>query len=459
MLGVFVDGFDLDAAAAVTDSSRQKTAAMVQSLAAKSLLVRLDRGETSRFGMLESVKAYAEDRLVDAGEAGEVRARHLEHFHDIATRYGRVPVSEKRLGFSLRHDLSNVTASFETAAAAGDWVRAAELLNGSFGAYEDFGRVIEGLALLDRAVAGVGSRDAELADHLVAQSLSALVTVDDFAQAQRNARRISDCSVPYLRVIGLCFHGWAVSYSQPDRSKRLLGQAQDELDRARDDVPDRNVGIAAIVMLLYRGGHLCVDLEYDDALRDALEARVIENELDYWPSLFGPVSMQAMILLVLGRPEESLEVLEAVDERVLRAMQIANGEFLRALALVECGEVEEGRELVRRLAVRGVRRRYAYEPNDCVVLLASLALAEDDASTAEGLVSSAGTGSGWAVIVADHLAHRLEVSDRRRQRILESIRSRDTARNTGQAGTALRGELERRGWLDASGVSTVDGAD
>ena len=94
-------------------------------------------------------------------------------------------------------------------------------------------------------------------------------------------------------------------------------------------------------------------------------------------------------------------------------------------------------------------RSYAYEPNDCVVLLAALALAEHDDATATALVLCAGTGSGWAVIVADHLAQRLEVTSERRRLILESIRSRETARNTGRATHALRDELHRRHWLGA----------
>jgi hypothetical protein len=93
-----------------------------------------------------------------------------------------------------------------------------------------------------------------------------------------------------------------------------------------------------------------------------------------------------------------------------------------------------------------------YEANDCLVLLAGLALAEGDAATATGLVLLAGTGTGWGVIVADNLAMRLEVTDERHRRILESIRSRDTAHNTTQAATALHNELERRGWLPEASV-------
>lgn len=135
------------------------------------------------------------------------------------------------------------------------------------------------------------------------------------------------------------------------------------------------------------------------------------------------------------------------DDAIIHATQVATGEYLKALALLERGDVEEGRETSRRLAVRGIARRYADEANDCVVLLAALALAEKDDATATALVLRAGTGSGWAVVVADHLAHRLDVTAERRRRVIESIRSRDTAQNTGRAVDALRDELRRRLWL------------
>jgi len=227
----------------------------------------------------------------------------------------------------------------------------------------------------------------------------------------------------------------------------LLAQAQEELDTARIEAPGRNTEVAAIILKSYRAGHLCVGFEYEAALRDVLEALAISERLDYVATAFAPDAVAAMIFVVLGRPDRALEILSSPDDAITQAMQVATGEFLTALALLERGDVETGRDVVRRLAVRGISRRYAYESNDCVVLLAALALAEHDDATATALVLCAGTGSGWAVIVADHLAHRLDVTAERRRRILESIRSRDTAHNTGRAADALRDELRRRRWV------------
>ena len=43
------------------------------------------------------MKAYAEDRLVDAGEAETVRGRHFDHFQHVATVHGRIIESEYHL--------------------------------------------------------------------------------------------------------------------------------------------------------------------------------------------------------------------------------------------------------------------------------------------------------------------------------------------------------------------------
>ena len=69
-----------------------------RALVAKSLVVRVDEGDRARFGLLETVKAYAEDRLLASDELTEVRGRHLDHFHGLATVHGRTGFSEIRLG-------------------------------------------------------------------------------------------------------------------------------------------------------------------------------------------------------------------------------------------------------------------------------------------------------------------------------------------------------------------------
>ena len=57
---------------------------LLTSLADKSLVLAQIQGETTRYGLLETVRQYARDRLVDSGEGLAVRARHANYFLTLA---------------------------------------------------------------------------------------------------------------------------------------------------------------------------------------------------------------------------------------------------------------------------------------------------------------------------------------------------------------------------------------
>jgi predicted ATPase/class 3 adenylate cyclase len=76
-LGVFVNGFDLAAAAEVAaDAGTTAAADLLGRLADKSLVVR-QRGGVPRWRLLETVRTYALDKLTGAGDDAQTRARHL----------------------------------------------------------------------------------------------------------------------------------------------------------------------------------------------------------------------------------------------------------------------------------------------------------------------------------------------------------------------------------------------
>ena len=77
-LGVFAAGFDLGAAMTVSSmSSRAVVADLVGRLTDKSLLTHRRGPEGSRWQMLETIRAYALDRLAASGEEASVREAHL----------------------------------------------------------------------------------------------------------------------------------------------------------------------------------------------------------------------------------------------------------------------------------------------------------------------------------------------------------------------------------------------
>jgi predicted ATPase len=82
-LAVFAGGWSLEAAEQVCVGDGIDDALVLDllvSLADKSLVLAEDRGGTTRYRLLETVRQYARDRLLEHGEGDRWRDRHLEYF-------------------------------------------------------------------------------------------------------------------------------------------------------------------------------------------------------------------------------------------------------------------------------------------------------------------------------------------------------------------------------------------
>ncbi len=77
-LAVFAGGFDLDAAAAVLARDVAVAADLVGRLTDKSLLVRLESADATRWRMLAAVHAYGRERLAESDEREAVNGRFAE---------------------------------------------------------------------------------------------------------------------------------------------------------------------------------------------------------------------------------------------------------------------------------------------------------------------------------------------------------------------------------------------
>ena len=86
-LGVFAGGFTLDAAAAVCSGGSVAEADvldLLSSLTDKSLILAETGGDSERYRLLESTRAYAIERLSDTGDHGTFARRHAEFYRDFA---------------------------------------------------------------------------------------------------------------------------------------------------------------------------------------------------------------------------------------------------------------------------------------------------------------------------------------------------------------------------------------
>ena len=88
-LAVFTGGFSLDAVERIcADAVIDESAALdlVTSIVDKNLVVAETRGSATRYRMLETIRQYARDRLLDSGEGDRLRDLHLSYFAALAAK-------------------------------------------------------------------------------------------------------------------------------------------------------------------------------------------------------------------------------------------------------------------------------------------------------------------------------------------------------------------------------------
>jgi len=123
-MSVFAGGGTLEAAESILDDDgpSEMILDVVASLVDKSL-VNADRSHVeSRYEMLETIRQYAQERLVESGEAEAVRARHAQWYAEFARRAGRGLYSVDELVWDerLRPEMDNLQLAVAWAAGAGE---------------------------------------------------------------------------------------------------------------------------------------------------------------------------------------------------------------------------------------------------------------------------------------------------------------------------------------------------
>ena len=121
-LSVFAGGFTSEAAEAVTaggEIDRSQIFPLLESLISKSLVMvhkPLPGGETeSRYRMLETIREFAGQKLQEAGEEAELRARHVEFYAAFAERAQKGIYSAQQAGWFKRLDqeVDNLRAALD----------------------------------------------------------------------------------------------------------------------------------------------------------------------------------------------------------------------------------------------------------------------------------------------------------------------------------------------------------
>ncbi|HTJ59997.1 MAG TPA: tetratricopeptide repeat protein [Candidatus Saccharimonadales bacterium] len=155
-LAVFLRGWTLEAAEAVCAGEGLEAAVILDLLAHlvdKSLVVMQDRPAGGRYAMLESVREYAREKLIDSGEMKRLRQRHVEYFFHIVVDAPQWNVGNSA-AMRAADDYENMRAALEWIETEPDGSDRELLLAGSmFGPAVAHGRIAELRRSVTRALA------------------------------------------------------------------------------------------------------------------------------------------------------------------------------------------------------------------------------------------------------------------------------------------------------------------
>jgi predicted ATPase/DNA-binding CsgD family transcriptional regulator len=203
-LGVFAGGWTLDAAEAVCSVPplpADQIAALLATLADKSLVHVEVAGQVGRYRLLEVIRAFAEERLAEAGELEDMRARHAGYYAGRAERAGPMLLGPAQAAWAdwLDQETGNLRAARRWCGA--DRARAGTGLRLAAGLWEYWhirGHLAEGAAWLAEALAPGGGPEGARAAAL--NGLGVLVSLQGADPAR--PKELFTASVESFRKAG-----------------------------------------------------------------------------------------------------------------------------------------------------------------------------------------------------------------------------------------------------------------
>src|SRR5438552_2644535 len=236
-LAVFVGGFRLEAAAAVCGDGLSEVGDLILGLADKSLLSPLaGPARPTRYRLIETLRQYAAERLVETGEGDRTQRLHLEFYIRWTASVGGRPggLTQTFAMDRIEEELANIRAALE-------WSRSREpeghlrLANAMSHFWLARGSTVEGRAWLEPALAASTDRGQTRADALWAAAMMAARQGDAEASRRHNReaidiyRQLEDWGRLARALNNLAFS----SDDQPE-ARRLLSEALDSARLSQD---------------------------------------------------------------------------------------------------------------------------------------------------------------------------------------------------------------------------------
>ncbi len=243
-LAVFFGGFDLDAAQAVGGSESMQRFQVLDQLTLlvdKSLVATENAGDRTRYRLLETVRQYALEKLAESGEANAVRTRHRDHYAAMAAPLDIPPHSDHALRLEQAEiEIDNLRAAFAWSRESSDTAQALDLAASLQPLWLTRGRIREGLAWFDAALADLQTQRCDIAAPVRVRALAdkavldawvgATDSMDEAEQALSIARDLDD---PVLLTRALTGCATIASY-HPEVARPYFAEAVDLAREAGD---------------------------------------------------------------------------------------------------------------------------------------------------------------------------------------------------------------------------------
>jgi len=437
-LGVFLGSFDIAAAATVADTSVGEATDIIEALFARSLVARSPEWP-GRFNLLETLKAYAEDRLVDVGEAQDTRERLHRHFAPTATLTLVINLMTVTRVVALEPDQANIAQITDWLENGERWNELADFLLHTCHTYSR--NPAHTLGVLERTRSHIVKPgiDAELAQ---AQIVTAMLASDWRTYVRTCFEELGHDDTHYAGLAHLLM-SMPIAVSDMEGALAHVERFVELPSRLDADTKHfHEMANRAIVC--------CLGGDTVSARRHAEATLAIIRHLE--TDHFSAIAV-LQILGVFASADGDRASLTRLVGDIRGVAGTTTDPFLRSFGdfvatLDAASERGEAREPVRQYLRRCATGQVAQGESDAIVVLAAICGAEGEPEYARDLLMSPiNPRSPASHLALNLLATQLGVGDEVRKTRRTYVAD-GSSLNLDLPKQTLRAELERRGWLN-----------
>lgn len=347
-LAVFAGSFNLDAVLAVCSDATSDRATVMQALGRlvdASLVVAEQQIDEARYRLLESIGAYAANRLTEASEDGTIRDRHLAHFLAVAEAAEPELDRDKDVWrVRMEPERDNLRAALDWGLAAPDPDCGRRLAAALAWLWNLRATGREGISYLKRAI----ERAPQDRTLLQAKLFTGYALVADTAApldldaAQRGLELATELGDDRLRGRCLAMTALGRLFVDIDGAWDLSAQAEEIATAATDGYGRDSARALQALILVLRDRH-------DDAstvLRDVVDGLIERGDRGIAATMLAVWSSSALVTGRLGSARDLAELAVQTASPLGDYYRVGTARGSLAVVLGHSGEVDAGLRLL-----------------------------------------------------------------------------------------------------------------